>query len=102
MISLSYRYGSDAAQYLTDWKRQHGLTDERAAAWCRLSVSAFKRQRAGLVKHCRQTVALAELYPIHNVAWLDVAEAALRAGRVLTAAETPKRAEKRADRHLIS
>jgi hypothetical protein len=71
------------AQYLTDWKRQHGLTDEQAAAWCHLSVSAFKRQRCGRVRHCRQTVALARLYPIHSVAWLEVAEAALKAGRLL-------------------
>lgn len=79
--------GATPAQYLTDWKRQHGLTDEQAAAWCRLSVSAFKRQRTGRVKHCRQTVALAELFPIHRVAWLEVAEAALRAGRLLNKTE---------------
>lgn len=69
-----------AAEYLTAWKRRSGLTDERAAAWCELSVSAFRRQRSGRVSgdHCRQTVKLAELYGLVAVNWLDIAAIATK------------------------
>jgi hypothetical protein len=75
----------DAAQYLAAWRRRHGLSDAAAAEWLCISVSAFRRQRRGLVRddRCRQTVRLAELYPIINVGWLDVAEAAMQVARLL-------------------
>lgn len=74
--------GAEAAAYLREWQRSYRLTDHEAAAWCRLSVSSFKRQKRGKSREPRQTVALAELYPIHNVEWIQVAEAALKAAKL--------------------
>lgn len=68
---------------LTEWKRRSGLSDEQCAEWCELSVSAFRRQRRGQVKHARQTVKLAQLHRLVEVSWLEVAEAALKAARSL-------------------
>jgi hypothetical protein len=74
----------DSAQYLSEWKRRHHLSDVAAAEWLCISVSAFRRQRRGEVRLCRQTVRLAELYPIYNVGWLDLAETATKVGRLLS------------------
>ena len=73
----------DAAQYLTAWKRRHGLSDAAAAVWLCVSISAFRRQRRGGVSRCQQTVRLAELYAIHKTGWLDIAETAMKVGRLL-------------------
>lgn len=75
---------SDAARYLTEWKRTYGLTDEAAAAWCRIAVSTFRRQRRGVSRRAEQTVALAELYPIARGPWLEVAELSMKVARLLS------------------
>lgn len=72
-----------SAEFLTEWKERHRLTDKQAAEWLEIHESTFKRQRRGSIRECRQTVKLAKLYAIHGVAWLEVAEAALKVGRML-------------------
>ena len=85
----------DAAQYLTAWKRRHGLSDAAAAEWLCVSISAFRRQRRSGVSRCQQTVRLAELYAIHNTDWLD-----MRVGRLLERQARYRRAGASSDQPL--
>jgi hypothetical protein len=91
-----------AARYLTAWRRRHGLSDAAAAEWCCLSVSAFRRQRRGGVRDsgCQQTIRLAELYAIHNTGWLDIAETAMKVGRLLERQARYRRAGASSDQPL--
>ena len=75
--------GVDAARYLTAWMQRYGLSDTAAAEWCCISISAFRRQRRGEIRSCRQSLRLAELYAIHNTGWLEIAETAMKVGRRL-------------------
>ena len=75
-----------AAEILTEWKHRSGLSDEECAAWCELSVSAFRRQRSGKVTpaRMRQTVKLARVHSLLDTdGWLKAAMAAAEVAKSL-------------------
>ena len=78
---LTYDEWIDAAtkdaSWIVHWQRRNNLSDGDAAEELGLSVSAYRKQRAGKRKVSKQTAKLAIKYPFNVQLMFDIAQIAL-------------------------
>ncbi len=65
------------ASWIVHWQHRNNLSDGEAADELGLSVSAYRKQRAGKRKVSKQTAKLAIKYPFNVQLMFDIAQIAL-------------------------